>query len=203
MHNHVEEKIKHGRGARVYAMLDEGGVRRLVGIGDFDAMRYHFNQMACLAGGHAMEQLLAASFAPAATGGPARGAWTDRVSRKQIVLPADCYELAAYGPCDAADLIGAMAYFKDWPDGTESLPGTKHLCTSMSEVGGLFYASRDTFIVRAGRAQERSAVKRVEEALDAVKCKGYTITGEDSLRLFMKRYAEAKYLQVIHAVEPD
>jgi hypothetical protein len=203
MHNHVAEKVKHGKGARVFAMMEEGGLRRLVCLGDFDAMRHHFNQMACLAGGVAMQQLLEIAYGPGAPSGAPLGAWTDRVSRSQIVLPADCFALAASGPSDPADLLGAMAWYKDWPAGTETLPGTKHLCTSMGEVGGLFYASRDTFIVRTGRAQERSAVKRVEEALLVVKRMGYTVSGEAGLLKFMKHYAEAKYLQVLHTVEPD
>ena len=203
MHSHMEEKIKHGRGTKVYAMHDGGGLRRLVLVGDFDEVRHHFNQMACLAGGHAMAQLLAAAHAPGAAAGLPTGAWTDRVSRNSIVLPSDCYDLAACGPSDAADLLGAMARFKDWPDGIETLPGTKHLCTSMGEVGDLFYASRDTYLVRVGRAQERSAVKRVEEALKEVKRLGYSVANDASLLAFMKHYAEAKYLQTIHTVEPD
>jgi hypothetical protein len=203
MLDHMDEKIKHGRGTKVYAMRDDGGVRRLVLVGDFDAVRYHFNQMAALAGGQAMAQLLAAAHAPGAPAGLPTGAWTNRVSGNSVGLPADCYELAAYGPCDAADILGAMARFKDWPDGIETLPGTKHLCTSMSEVGDLFYASRDTYLVRVGRAQERSTVKRVEEAIKEVQRKGYSVSDEESLRAFMKHYAEAKYLQAIHTVETD
>lgn len=203
MQKHIEEQIKYGRGARVYALLDEGGARRLICLGDFDEMRYHFNQMACLAGGHAMEQLLAIAYAPGAAVGLPTGGWTERSTGKRLVLPSDCYELASYGPSDAGDMLGAMARLNDWPDGIATLRSTKHLCTSMSEIGDLFYSTRDTFMVRAGRALERSTVKRVEEALAAVKAKGYTVTGEAGLRAFMKYYAEAKYLQVIHTVSPD
>ena len=203
MHNHMEDKIKHGRGTQVYATHDTGGVRRLVLVGDFDTVRYHFNQMAALVGGHAMALVLDLASAPGAGAGFPTGAWTDRVSGRRIVLPSECFELAANGPSDDADLIGAMARFKDWPDGLEALPSTKHLCTSMGEVGDLFYATRDTLLVRAGRAQERSTVKRVEEALKEAKSKGYSVMNEEGLRTFMKHYAEAKYLQAIHSVEAD
>lgn len=202
MEKHMEDKIKHGRGARVFAMMADSGIRRLVCLGDFDGIRHHYNQMACLAGGYAMEQLLAAAHAPGAPAGMPTGAWTDRSTRRSVVLPSTCYELASYGPSDAGDLLGAMARFQDWPAGMETLR-TKHLCSSLSEIGDLFYATQDTFLVRAGRAQERATVKRVEEALDAVKAKGFTVSGEEGLRFFMKHYAEAKYLQVIHTVDPD
>lgn len=203
MENHMEEKMTYGRGARVFALLDEGGIRRLVCLGDFDEVRHHFNQMACLAGGHAMAQLLAAAYAPGAPVGLPTGAWTYRTTGQTIVLPSDCYALASYGPSNAGDILGAMARFNDWPNGIETLRGTKHLCTSMSEIGDLFYQTRDTYMVRAGRAQERSAVKRVEEALMVVKTMGYTVTGQEGLLNFMKHYAEAKYLQLIHKVDTD
>lgn len=203
MEKHMEEKIKYGRGARVFALLDEAGVRRLVCLGDFDTVRHHFNQMACLAGGHAMAQLQAAAHAPGAPAGSPTGVWTNRSTMASLTLPSDCYELASYGPSDAGDVLGAMARFNDWPAGIETLRGTKHLCTSMSEIGDLFYSTKDTYMVRAGRAQERSAVKRVEEALMVVKAKGYTVTGQEGLLAFMKHYAEAKYLQLIHTVAAD
>lgn len=202
MHNHVAEKIKGGSGTRVHALMVDGGLRRLVCLGDFDTIRYHFNQMACLTGGVAMEELLATTGA-SPPGCPVRGVWADRMTRTPVGGPAHVYALAASGPSPESDLIGAMAWFNDWPNGMDTIKGTKHLCTSMSEIGGLFYASGDTHIVRAGRAQERSAVKRVEEAILDVKLKGYTVADEAGLRLFMKRYAEAKYLQLIHAVDVD
>lgn len=201
MHAHIAEKIKYGNGTRVFALLDEGGLLRLTCMGDFDSIRYRFNQMACLIGGVAMEQLLLASGSVRGLGVDPLGTWKDRTTRTHIGPPTYLWDLAARGPSPEADLVGAMVWFGDWPDGLEDIPGTKHLVSSMAEVGGLFYDSRSNPIVRAGRAQERSALKRLEEALVTVKRKGFRIADEDQLLKFMSTCANAKHLQLIHTID--
>ena len=217
MHPTIADKVKYGQGSRVFAVLDDADHLRMVCLGEFNEVRYRFNQMACLAGAMLMTQLqdaagisslMSATLQGEADAGrapcvPPAGAWTDRLTRRSILSPAKVFALAAAGPSDAADTIGAMARLNDWPQGTEWLKGTKHLCTSMSEIGDLFFSSKDHPVVRAGRAQERSAVKRVEDALDYAKRSGFGIIDEAGLRQFMDRYARAKHLQLIHTVDID
>jgi hypothetical protein len=217
MHPTIADKVKYGQGSRVFAVLDDADRLRMVCLGEFNEVRYRFNQMACLAGAMLMTQLqdaagisslASATLQAEADAGrapciPPAGAWTDRLTLRSILSPAKVFALAGAAPSDAADTIGAMVRLNDWPQGTEALKGTKHLCTSMSEIGDLFFGSKDHPVVRAGRAQERSAVRRVEDALDYAKRSGFGITDETGLRQFMDRYAGAKHLQLIHTVDID
>ena len=217
MHPTIADKVKYGQGARVFAVLEEADHLRMECLGDFNEVRYRFNQMACLAGAALMsqlqdaaglgamdvERLQAAADAGHATSTPVAGTWTDRLMSKRIISPARLYVLAATGPSDEADTIGAMVRLNDWPQGTESLKGVKHLCTSMQEIGDLFFSSKDHPMVRAGRAQERSAVKRVEEAIVQASHSGFYVVDKAGLLHFMDRYARARHLQLIHTVDID
>lgn len=203
MHAHIAEKTKFGSGSRVFALVEEGGALHLACIGDFETIRYHFNQLVCLAGGVAMEQLLLASGSVRGTGPLPLGTWRDRTTMKPIGTPAHVWSLAACGPNPEADLVGAMGRFGDWPEGMAELSGYKHLITSIREVGDLFYDSTTHPVVRVGRAQEKSTIKRVQEAILHVKHKGYSIANEDGLLKFMGKYAKARQLLITHTVDAD
>lgn len=213
----IAEKVKYGQGSRVFAVLDDVDHLRMVCLGEFNEVRYRFDQMACLAGALLMSQLQTAAGIGAMQVAQLQadadlgkvpsplpsGTWIDRATLKAIMAPSVLYALAAAGPSDGADTIGAMVRMNMWPEGTESVKGTKHLCTSMSEIGDLFFKSKDHPVVRAGRAQERSAVKRVEEAIADAKRHGFSVADEAGLLKFMDRYSRAKYLQLVHTVDID
>lgn len=200
MNQILKEKIDLGRPAHIYATVVQDKKIGLVRIGSYDEIRHRYNQMACLIGAKAM-RALSGSTRITAMGKP-WGSWSDFYNSSAAPFSeAMVWSTACQPPSDLGDALGHNAFADRWPYGIADLPGMKHMCKSMAEIGNVFYGYDWNSSATTGRSFDASTVKRAQEALTELHRDGRTAYQEEDLLQFMALISSARALHLFHKVQ--
>lgn len=205
----LSRTLARGAGGRIYATISKDEHVKMVCLGDHATVRYWFNQIACLVGGFAVQQLLTYPPAPGRVTTPGAhpaGHWEDKLfATAPVSTPESLFSMAARGPSPDADRVGCLAFSGYWPQDMWRLKGVHPLTKCLSEsLGRVFYDCLLYPMVRVGTSAEQTVARRTLEAIAASKLAGYTPYDEPALLRFLEALTSARCLQFIHEViDPD
>ena len=200
----LNKTIARGAGGRIYATIAADNHVRMVCLGDYDTVRYRFNQIACLVGGMAVQTLR--TYEPVKricnTPDPHPGYWVDGLfATAPVSTPESLFNLAARGPSPDADRVGILGFNDYWPQDMWRLPGIRPFTKCLSQsLGRVFYDCLLYPMVRVGTSAEDTVARRTREAIAEAKRAGYPPYDEAALLSFLETLTSAKCLQFIHEV---